>query len=132
MIGFSLGAHISGIGERAINNAMHVPSWKRINRISGGKKVQSGKIGKIVGLDPAAPMFSMDKPERRLDITDAEYVEIIHTSKLGFFDLLGTVSFYVNGGLHQPRCGLKLIVSLYKKNRYLSNWLIGVFKDLST
>ncbi|XP_031622980.1 uncharacterized protein LOC116340565 [Contarinia nasturtii] len=83
VIGFSLGAHISGIA---------------------GKNVQLGKIPKIVGLDPAFPLFSLDKPDDRLDSEDALYVETIHTSKLGFFDQLGKVSFYCNGGRSQPGC----------------------------
>ncbi|XP_055306664.1 lipase member H-like, partial [Sitodiplosis mosellana] len=83
VIGFSLGAHIAGIT---------------------GKRVRSGKIPKIVGLDPAKPLFSLDKPDERLDSNDATHVETIHTSKLGFFDPLGIVSFYPNGGRSQPGC----------------------------
>lgn len=32
----------------------------------------SGKLPKIVGLDPAGPLFAMDKPNQRLDKYDAK------------------------------------------------------------
>lgn len=51
LIGFSLGAHIAGIA---------------------GKHVQTGKLPKIVGLDPAGPLFSLNKPHERLDRLDAK------------------------------------------------------------
>lgn len=66
-----------------------------------------GQIPKITGLDAAKPLFHINRPHQRLDASDAKYVEIIHTNggRLGFFDPIGTVSFYVNGGLWQPQCG---------------------------
>lgn len=82
-------------------------------QFSAGKKVRTGKIRKIIGLDPATPLFSLNKPDERLDSHDAIYVETIQTSKLGFFDPLGTVSFYPNGGRSQPGCGWD-IVSWFK------------------
>lgn len=51
LIGFSLGAHVVGIA---------------------GKQIQSGKLPKIVGLDPAGPLFSYKKPSQRLDKNDAK------------------------------------------------------------
>lgn len=85
LVGFSLGAHIAGIA---------------------GKSVRFGKINTIIGLDPAGPMFSIENPENRLDSTDAEYVECIHTnSRLTGFGLpIGHADFYPNGGFHQPGC----------------------------
>jgi len=84
VVGFSLGAHIAGIT---------------------GKSVRTGIIPKIIGLDPASPLFSLNKPNERLHSEDALYVETIHTSKLGFFKPLGVASFYLNGGRLQPGCG---------------------------
>ncbi|XP_055300053.1 inactive pancreatic lipase-related protein 1-like [Sitodiplosis mosellana] len=85
LIGFSLGAHIAGIA---------------------GKHVQTGKLPKIIGLDPAGPLFSLNKPNERLDRLDAKYVEIIHTNGafLGMHYPIGTVSFYPNHGLKQTGC----------------------------
>lgn len=86
LIGHSLGAHVSGIA---------------------GKKITRGKIRKIVGLDPAKPLFNFNDTKNRLADTDAEYVEVIHTCAglLGFAEPLGHASFYPNGGKSQPGCG---------------------------
>lgn len=65
--------------------------------------MRAGKLPKIIGLDPAAVLFSIDKPNERLNSDDATYVETIQTSKLGFFDPIGKVSFYPNGGTIQVK-----------------------------
>lgn len=65
--------------------------------------MRSGKLPKIVGLDPAGVLFSVDKPDERLNSNDATYVETVQTSKLGFFDPIGKVSFYPNGGVVQVK-----------------------------
>ncbi|XP_052897772.1 phospholipase A1-like [Anopheles moucheti] len=92
IIGHSLGAHIAGIAA---------------------KKVRSGKIGYIVGLDPASPLFRLKKPDDRLSADDAQYVEIIHTNgkALGFFTNIGQADYYPNGGVRQPGCGLSFTCS---------------------
>jgi pimeloyl-ACP methyl ester carboxylesterase len=86
VVGFSLGAHVAG----------HVGS-----RLRG--------IGRITGLDPARPGFERAAPEARLDPTDANLVDVIHTDAandvgVGVFQPLGTVDFYPNGGINQPGC----------------------------
>lgn len=84
--GHSLGAHVSGYA---------------------GKNVRRGKINKIVGLDPALPLFSYNDCTTRLCPSDAGYVESIQTNGglLGFLDPIGKASFYPNGGKTQPGCG---------------------------
>ncbi|XP_077682670.1 lipase member H isoform X1 [Eretmochelys imbricata] len=57
MIGISLGAHISGFVGQLYN----------------------GKLGRITGLDPAGPLFNGKPPEERLDPTDAQFVDVIHS-----------------------------------------------------
>uniref|UniRef100_A0A4X2JV14 Lipase H n=1 Tax=Vombatus ursinus TaxID=29139 RepID=A0A4X2JV14_VOMUR len=84
MIGVSLGAHIAGfVGQ-----------------------MYDGKLGRITGLDPAGPLFSGKPPNERLDHTDAQFVDVIHsdTDLLGFKESLGNIDFYPNGGLDQPGC----------------------------
>jgi hypothetical protein len=88
VVGFSLGAHIAGYAG---------------NGIKGLKR--------IIGLDPAGPMFACAHPDARLDETDAEFVEVIHTNGdtfnmggAGTLQRLGTVDFYPNGGWIQPGC----------------------------
>ncbi|XP_006628329.2 lipase member H [Lepisosteus oculatus] len=84
MIGVSLGAHLSGFVGSMLN----------------------GKIGRITGLDPAGPLFTGKPPEERLDSSDAEFVDVLHTDMdaLGFRLPLGHIDFYANGGADQPGC----------------------------
>lgn len=65
----------------------------------------------LSGLDPAEPHFSKTDPIVRLDPTDADFVDVIHTDAgpflsggLGIFEPVGHVDFYPNGGIDQPGC----------------------------
>ncbi|KAH8332392.1 hypothetical protein KR074_002620 [Drosophila pseudoananassae] len=89
VVGFSLGAHVAGFT---------------------GKNVASGKVGKVVGLDPASPLVSYTNTEKRLASDDAQYVEAIHTNggTLGFTKTIGQADFYMNGGKSQPGCGIDI------------------------
>ncbi|XP_038564122.1 lipase member H isoform X2 [Micropterus salmoides] len=84
MIGVSLGAHISGFIGAKLN----------------------GSIGRITALDPAGPQFTGTPPEDRLDSTDAQFVDVLHTDidALGYRKPLGHIDFYANGGTDQPGC----------------------------
>jgi len=62
----------------------------------------------VPGLDPARPLFSSKRPAERLNKTDAEFVDIVHTTSLllGQTVPLGNIYFYPNGGkTQQPGCG---------------------------
>ncbi|XP_067624561.1 pancreatic triacylglycerol lipase-like [Eurosta solidaginis] len=86
LIGHSLGAHIMG----------YAGSYTKY------------RVGRITGLDPARPAFEgIMGPENHLDVTDAEFVDVIHTCAgvLGFKRPIGAVDFYPNGGgAFQPGC----------------------------
>uniref|UniRef100_A0AAY4ANS5 Lipase domain-containing protein n=1 Tax=Denticeps clupeoides TaxID=299321 RepID=A0AAY4ANS5_9TELE len=84
LIGVSLGAHVAGL----------------IGAMLGGK------ISRITGLDPAGPMFAGVPPEERLDPTDAQFVDVLHTDMdgLGLRGSHGHIDFYANGGADQPGC----------------------------
>lgn len=57
LIGFSLGAHVSGFA------GSDSPGLKR-----------------ITGLDPAGPLFEAQHPKARLDSSDANFVDVIHSN----------------------------------------------------
>jgi len=87
LIGFSLGAHVSG---------------------HAGKQI---KLKRISGLDPAGPLFENFPSSVRLDSGDAEFVDVIHTNAdsllwggLGAYEPMGHVDFYPNGGRMQKGC----------------------------
>jgi pancreatic triacylglycerol lipase len=88
-VGHSLGGHVCGMA---------------------GKEEAPRRINTIVGLDQANPLFFVDSPESRLDATDADYVESIITSAgtLGFAQHVSHATFYPNGGVTQPGCGVDI------------------------
>ncbi|XP_053618462.1 lipase member H-B-like isoform X2 [Plodia interpunctella] len=68
------------------------------------KRITGKSISKITGLEPSGPCFRHLPPNDRLDYTDADFVEVIHTNIDGFgmAARMGHVDFYVNGGEYQP------------------------------
>ncbi|XP_054161495.1 pancreatic lipase-related protein 2-like [Oppia nitens] len=97
LIGFSLGAHVSGYAAKY------------------SKSQYNWTFGRISGLDPAQPKFE-GYPGSHLTKDDAIFVDVIHTSsghfeavgELGFIGPIGDIDFYPNNGKHQPRCALQL------------------------
>ncbi|XP_052058992.1 pancreatic lipase-related protein 2-like [Mytilus californianus] len=93
LIGHSLGAHVAGYaGERLT----HLP--------------------RISALDPADPYFQGTDSKVRLDPTDADFVDVIHTDGsnilslgMGAAQAMGHVDFYPNGGSDQPGCPAGLL-----------------------
>lgn len=87
--------------------------------------MRGGKIAKIVGLDPASPLFKFEEVETRLDETDAGYVEVIHTCAglLGMTKPIGMASFYPNGGKSQPGCGWSDVVGMCAHGRSYEYYL---------
>lgn len=72
---------------------------------------QSLLILSYLGLDPAGPLFESQDPRARLDQTDAEFVDVIHSNGenlilggLGSWQPLGHVDYYPNGGRMQKGC----------------------------
>ncbi|KAF2883706.1 hypothetical protein ILUMI_22456 [Ignelater luminosus] len=63
-------------------------------------------IGRISGLDPAGPLYQGLDESRRLDESDAVFVDVIHTNEriLGYYGPCGTVDFFVNCGMQQNGC----------------------------
>ena len=66
------------------------------------------RFPRVTGLDPAGPLFKGNEVSERLDKSDADYVDVIHTDILaGIQDAIGHKNFYPNGGIHQPGCILR-------------------------
>ncbi|KAI3385571.1 hypothetical protein SNEBB_008549 [Seison nebaliae] len=88
-IGFSLGAHFCGFIGKKVKSVKHLT------------------IPRITGLDPAGPAYKNRPVNSRLDKTDAQFVDIMHTSVMyGIFTPIGHQDFYVNGGQNQHGCGM--------------------------
>nr|CAH0104974.1 unnamed protein product [Daphnia galeata] len=117
IIGFSLGAHVAGkAGDRA-----------------------GELVPRITGLDPAYPGFSMDNTDARLDVTDAEFVDIIHTNSallfsggLSFPTPIGHADFWPNGGSDQPGCLESIICSHYRAVIYFTESINAIKPFTST
>ena len=70
IIGHSMGAHIASFIAKEFQNNDH-------NLKIDGDIL---KIGRVTGLDPAGPFFENCNKGARLDMSDAELVDIIHTN----------------------------------------------------
>lgn len=55
------------------------------------------KIPRITGLDPAMPLFVTANADNKLDASDAEFVDVIHTNALvqGKIEQCGHIDFYI-------------------------------------
>jgi triacylglycerol lipase len=72
LVGFSLGAHVSGFVGKELRN---------LSRITGGsQELRHQHSSSGAGLDPAGPLFEGYSPKVRLDKTDADYVDVIHSN----------------------------------------------------
>ncbi|CAG4936347.1 unnamed protein product [Parnassius apollo] len=106
LIGHSLGAQAAGVA---------------------GASLTSGRVARITGLDPALPLFSKVPLEQRLDASDAEFVDVIHTDAgiFGFPGTIGHADFYPNGGTSpQPGCNLEVVFKqqLLLNKFFCSHW----------
>ncbi|KAG5874453.1 hypothetical protein JTB14_011322 [Gonioctena quinquepunctata] len=85
LVGHSMGAHVAGMGAGYM---------------------ESGRVARITGLDPARPGYRDRRSEIKLDPGDAIVVDVVHTyaKVLGLIETVGHLDFYPNGGLTQPGC----------------------------
>ncbi|XP_077292359.1 pancreatic triacylglycerol lipase-like [Arctopsyche grandis] len=105
LVGHSLGAQAAGV---AGNTAKPRPA-------------------RITGLDPALPLFQTLPLTLRLDRSDADFVDIIHTDSGGFgiSAPMGHADFYLNGGRSpQPGCELEVVLPrrMILEKFFCSHW----------
>ncbi|KAL7740106.1 hypothetical protein ACLKA6_015942 [Drosophila palustris] len=88
LIGFGLGAHAAAFTSNELEK-MH------------------SKVSHITALDPSKALFLTSDLSQRLDPSDADFVDVIHTDIFihGILQPLGHVDFYPNKGVVQPNCG---------------------------
>ncbi|OQV24876.1 Pancreatic lipase-related protein 2 [Hypsibius exemplaris] len=110
LIGFSLGAHVVGSTARKLT------------------EFGLQRVGRITGLDPAGPLFRNFHPWCRLDVEDADFVQIIHSNAgtslngdMGIDMQLGHRDFYPNGGHAQPGCTSGLHSTFHNMVRNANN-----------
>lgn len=101
LAGYSLGAHAAGYAGAMLN----------------------GEVEQIIGLDPAGPLFTLPavvSPDFRLDPTDAEFVQVLHTSggTLGTSVKSGHADFYPNGG-RAPQRHCQVLLSGLQSSKYV-------------
>ncbi|XP_035216470.1 pancreatic lipase-related protein 2-like [Stegodyphus dumicola] len=96
IIGHSLGAHVAGYAGQILGN-----------------------LGRITGCDPAEPYFQNMPASVRLDPTDADFVDVIHSDStdimfygFGMSHKVGHVDFYPNNGRNQPGCETEKFISI--------------------
>ncbi|KAF2895141.1 hypothetical protein ILUMI_11034 [Ignelater luminosus] len=88
LVGHSLGGQMSGfIGQHT-------------------KRICNKAIGRITGMDPAGPFYQGLPRFQRLDNSDANFVDVLHTNAgiLGYWGKCGHADFYVNCGTFQLGC----------------------------
>nr|XP_014092930.1 inactive pancreatic lipase-related protein 1 [Bactrocera oleae] len=87
LIGFSLGAQIAGLAANSVKQPLR----------------------RITALDPAGPAFVTHNRSEKLDATDAEFVDVIHTDPFFYssLDRSGHADFYPNlDKFFQPGCNI--------------------------
>ncbi|CAH1127113.1 unnamed protein product [Ceutorhynchus assimilis] len=104
---------------------LHVIGLSLGGQIAGflGNFVKSGKLPRITALDPAGPLFNLKPVSERLDKSDAEFVDVIHSNAalFGIQYSVGHVDFWPNGGRKQPGCQDGDKVKIYGLR---ANWLL--------
>lgn len=128
-----------------INNAADISKFHLMGHSLGshvmsyvGKNISG--INRITAMDPAQPGFQGRNSKIRLDDTDANFIDVLHTDGKPFLPFLGfgitksvgTVDFYLNGGLFQPNCVLDGENFMYKSFYDVPNITLAILYNLAT
>ncbi|XP_013784852.1 pancreatic triacylglycerol lipase-like isoform X2 [Limulus polyphemus] len=98
---------------------VHIIGHNLGSQVAGYAGERIEKLGRITALDPPGPYFTNTAKKVRLDRTDADLVDVIHTDISVFpigdstTEAVGHIDFYPNGGDYQPGCLLDPISTLF-------------------
>ncbi|XP_022198550.1 pancreatic triacylglycerol lipase-like [Nilaparvata lugens] len=129
-----VGAEIARVAQFLLDNSL--AARERIHLIGQSlgahamsyAAVNLKSVAHLTGLDPAQPGFEGTHPDVRIDPTDADFVDVIHTDArpflpdlgLGLIEPAGDVDFFVNGGVQQPGCFQTIMEHLHHYPSVLS------------
>jgi len=109
-IGHSLGAHVCGF----LSNKLQENGGRRLERITGLDPAGIDWTTRLVGVMKVEPMAVLPHVDTRLDASDADFVDVIHTDAnfAGMMEPSGDVDFYIGRteeslGSSQKDCGCK-------------------------
>ena len=107
-IGHSLGAHVCGF----LSNKLQENVGRRMERITGLDPAGIDWTTRLVGVMKVEPMPVLPHVDTRLDASDADFVDVIHTDAnfAGMMEPSGDVDFYIGRteerlGSSQKDCG---------------------------
>ncbi|XP_076335858.1 pancreatic triacylglycerol lipase-like isoform X2 [Tachypleus tridentatus] len=98
---------------------IHIIGHNLGSQVAGYAGERIEKLGRITALDPPGPYFTNTAKKVRLDRTDADLVDVIHTDISVFpmgdsaTEAVGHIDFYPNGGDNQPGCLSDAINTLF-------------------
>merc|ERR1712130_1065512 len=109
-IGHSLGGHVCGF----MSNKLLEKRGRRMERITGLDPAGIDWTTRLVGVMKVEPMAVLPHVDKRLDASDADFVDVIHTDAnfAGMMEPSGDVDFYIGRteeslGSSQKDCGCK-------------------------
>lgn len=98
------------------------------------RQITGTNVSRVTSLDPGGPCFRHNGPEDRIDASDADFVEIVHTNTEGYgmAGAVGHIDYYVNGGEYQPGDFMTLpCTSFCSHTRGYMLWLGALFSPNS-
>ncbi|RVE46664.1 hypothetical protein evm_008676 [Chilo suppressalis] len=109
-----VGKHVAEVLTQLMESGLNPSKLELLGFSLGGQTVSyiaknfqrfTGRnISKITALEPSGPCFRTLGPGDRLDSSNADFVEVVHTNidGYGMATKMGHVDFFVNGGEYQP------------------------------
>lgn len=113
-----VGAEVGRVGRHLVDEHAANPKHFHFFGHSLGAQISSyaakniTNVGRITAMDPAQPAFENLDKRVRIDPSDADFVDVIHSNAkptipfigFGMMRPVGHVDFYMNGGADQPGC----------------------------